>query len=382
MTAMNETLLDAAQKTVPTLLANAARTERELTPAPDSVAAVRDAGLFALLVPRAAGGAEADLRTLVEVLAELGRGCPSTAWVVGLNASNKGVARLLLTDEAQEAVLADPDAVFCASSVLSRGSSGVRVPGGLRVSGRWSMASGSELASLAMIGVPLPDAATPAVAMTLVPVSDLAVERTWRAAGLAGTSSHTLVAEDVFVPDGFVSYPDAAGPARSIPPESMFAGGLSALAPMIGATRGARDLVADAIAGGRAPYMTTYARVADSPLGRYWFTEALQRTDSAMRRTVRVADVLDELPPGGKLPVTERMELRVELSTAARECREAMELLLDLHGASGFAADNPLQRFWRDVAVGTRHPFYTPYILAEDYGRLAFDVSPTVSLAL
>jgi alkylation response protein AidB-like acyl-CoA dehydrogenase len=377
---MNETLLDAARKTVPTLLANAARTERELMPAPDSVAAVRDAGLFALTVPRAAGGQEADLRTLVEVLAELGRGCPSTAWVVGLNASAKSVNRLLVPDAAQNAALADPDAVICASAVVSRESSGVRAPGGLRVSGRWAMASGSELATWAVIGVPLPD--SPAPAMALVPVADLSVEQTWKAAGLAGTSSHTLVAEDVFVPDGFVTFPDAAGPARSIPPELMFTGGLAALAPMIGATRGARDLVAAAVAGGRAPYLTTYARVADSPLGRYWFTEATRRTDSAMRRAVRVADILDALPAGGQLPVTERIELRVELSTAARECREAMELLLDLHGASGFADDNPLQRFWRDVAVGTRHPFFTPYILAEDHGRLTFDVQPTVSLML
>ncbi|GAB7046411.1 acyl-CoA dehydrogenase family protein [Catenuloplanes indicus] len=376
---MNESLLDAARKTVPTLLANAERTERDLTPAPDSVAAVRAAGLFALTVPRAAGGSEADLVTQVEVLTELGRGCASTAWVVGLNAANKAVARLALPDPAQEAVLADPDSVFCATQVVSPGSSGVRVPGGLRVSGRWSMASGAELASLAMIAVPLPDAGTPMPAMALVPLSDLSVDRTWRAAGLGGTSSHTLVAEDVLVPDGFVTFPEAA---RPIPPEAMFAGGLTVLAPMIGATHAALDLVADAITGGRAPYMTTYARVADSPLGRYWFTEARRRTDTAMRRTLRVAEVVDGLPAGSELPVTDRVELRVELSTAARECREAMDLLLDLHGASGFVDGNPLQRYWRDVAVGTRHPFFTPYILAEDYGRLEFDVLPTASFAL
>ena len=151
---------------------------------------------------------------------------------------------------------------------------------------------------------------------------------------------------------------------------------------MIGATRGAQDVVAAAVAGKRAPYATTYARVADSPLGRYWFTEALRRTESAMQRTLRVADVMDAVRPGAAMPVEERIGLRVELSTAARECREAMELLLDLHGASGFADDNPLQRFWRDVAVGTRHPYFTPYILAEDHGRVVFDVMPTVSLAL
>ena len=31
---------------------------------------------------------------------------------------------------------------------------------------------------------------------------------------------------------------------------------------------------------------------------------------------------------------------------------------------------------------GRRHPFFTPYTLAEDYGRLTFDVSPVVSLTL
>ncbi|WP_460624412.1 acyl-CoA dehydrogenase family protein [Kineosporia babensis] len=379
---MNDALLDAARKTVSTLAANAARTERDLTPAPESVAAVRAAQLFALTVPRAAGGQEANLHTLVAILAELGKGCPSTAWVVGLNAANKSGARLMLSPAAQDAVLADPDAVFCASNVMSRDSNAVRVPGGVRISGRWAMASGSEVASLAMVPVPLPTDTTSAVAMVLVPASDLTVERTWRAAGLAGTSSHTLVAKDVFVPNHFVAYPDADGPAQTLSPEAMFVGGLATLAPMIGAAHGARDLVADAIAGGRAPYMTTYTRIADSPLGRYWFTEALQRTDSAMRRTLWVADVLDALPQGDEMSVTERAQLRIELTTAARECREAMELLLDLHGASGFAEDNPLQRFWRDIAVGTRHPFFTPYILAEDYGRLTFDVTPTVSLAL
>ncbi|MGW4142827.1 acyl-CoA dehydrogenase family protein [Streptomyces mirabilis] len=73
---MNDRLLDAARKTVPTVSANAARTERELRPTPESVAAVRDAGLFALSVPREAGGLDTDLRTFVEVIAELGRAAP------------------------------------------------------------------------------------------------------------------------------------------------------------------------------------------------------------------------------------------------------------------------------------------------------------------
>jgi alkylation response protein AidB-like acyl-CoA dehydrogenase len=376
---MNHTLLDAARATVPVLAANAARTERELRPAPDSVTAVRDAGLFALTVPRAAGGHDVDLRTLVDVLAELGRGCPSTAWVAGLSASAKAMIPPMLSRRAREAFLADPGAVVCASGV-PRGGSGERVPGGLRLNGRWAMASGCELAAWAMVIVPLADGTPPAAFPTLVPVAELTIERTWKAAGLAGTSSHTLVADDTFVPDDFVTLPDSPG-ARPTQ-EQVFGAGLVVLAPMIGAVRGAQDLVAAAITGSRAPYATTYARVADSPLGRFWFTEAARRSATALRRTRHVADTLDALRPGAGMPVADRIDLRMELSTAARECREAMDLLLDLHGAGGFLLDNPLQRFWRDVAVGTRHPFFTPYILAEDHGRVAFDLTPNVSLTL
>ncbi|WP_306215980.1 acyl-CoA dehydrogenase family protein [Actinoplanes sp. RD1] len=376
---MNIELLDAARKTVPTLAANAARTERELRPAPESAAAVREAGLFALRTSKDAAGHDVDLRTLVEVLAELGSGCPSTAWVVGLCASAKVAIRSMISGPALDRAMADPDAVACASTVM-KGASGERVPGGLRFSGRWAMASGSELATWALVMVPLADATEPTMCPTLVPVADLSIDRTWKAAGLAGTSSHTLVAENVFVPENAVAFP---GGSSSLPsPEALFTGGLAALAPMAGAVRGAQELVAAAIAGQRAPYLTSYARVADSPLGRYWFTEAMRRTDTAMGRLLHVADAVDALSPDEAMPVTERIKLRMELSTAARECREAMELLLDLHGASGFDEDNPLQRFWRDVAVGTRHPFFTPYTLAEDQGRIAFDVMPTVSFTL
>jgi alkylation response protein AidB-like acyl-CoA dehydrogenase len=68
-----------------------------------------------------------------------------------------------------------------------------------------------------------------------------------------------------------------------------------------------------------------------------------------------VADVVDALGvTDTSTPMRERARLRLELATAAQECRQAVEKLLDLHGASGFTQDNPLQRFWRDVAVGTR----------------------------
>ncbi|TWF78389.1 acyl-CoA dehydrogenase-like protein [Pseudonocardia hierapolitana] len=55
---------------------------------------------------------------------------------------------------------------------------------------------------------------------------------------------------------------------------------------------------------------------------------------------------------------------------AVQDCRLAVEKLLDLHGSSVFAAGNPLGRFWRDLAVGSRHGAVNPWAAADDYGRI------------
>jgi alkylation response protein AidB-like acyl-CoA dehydrogenase len=380
-----DVLLKRARQAVPTLAANAAQTERDLRPAEASMAAVRQAGLLALAVPRDAGGLDADLRTLVRVTAELGQGCPSTAWMIALSAVGKIVIRVMMGDKARAAVFADPDAVVCASMV-ARDVAAHREQGGLRLSGRWGMASGSEVATWAAFVVPvLGDDGSVQVCGVVVPLADLTVERTWMAAGLSGTSSHTLVAQDVFVPTAHTAElpvaPDTFHPA--IPPFVLYPAGLAVLGTMLGAARGAQNTVRAALDGGRAPYATSYERLVDSPLGRYWFTDAVQLIDTAMRRVLDVADVVDALGVAdASTPVRERAKLRLELATAAQECRQAVEKLLDLHGASGFTQDNPLQRFWRDVAVGTRHPFYSPYILAEDYGRLMFDIEAVKSVSI
>jgi alkylation response protein AidB-like acyl-CoA dehydrogenase len=372
---MNSTLLEAARKIAPVLADNAAATARATHPVPDNITVIREAGMFALPVPREAGGHDADPRTLVEVIAELGRGCASTAWVVAVSAGNKKLYEPMLPGTAQQALRADPHGVLCGSAA-ARDIRAERVPGGLRVSGKWAMASGSEVASWAVAGVSLDDGTPPTTCLTLLPMTDLTVERTWRAIGMEGTSSHTIVADDVFVPQEFFAELDP-GTARK--PLSFFSA-LGLLASMIGATHGALDVVATSITGDRKPQGTTYARVVDSPLGRHWFTEALRRAESAMQRALRVAD-LQALDPNVTAGKEERIRSRVEMATAAQECRESVELLLDLNGTGGFAQDHPLQRRWRDVAVGTRHPLFNSYILAEDRGRVFFDMSPTAGVS-
>jgi Acyl-CoA dehydrogenase, C-terminal domain len=143
-----------------------------------------------------------------------------------------------------------------------------------------------------------------------------------------------------------------------------------AAASLLGAAYGARQVVEGAFAGERAPSGTTYRRMADSPLARRWFAEGTHWIGTGTARVPSVADALDAVDVDTPLPVAERARLRMQLVTAAVECRQAVEKLLDPHSASGFAESNPLRRFWRYIGFGSRQPQLISYITEEDDGRV------------
>ncbi|MGW0889561.1 acyl-CoA dehydrogenase family protein [Saccharopolyspora gloriosae] len=365
-------LLDAARTAAERAAAEAPATERDRRITAASAAAARAAGAFALGVRRSDGGLEAGLTTRVRFLAELGRGCPSTAWVAATTYEAKSLLQIGTTDEAYADAFRDVDAVVCSSA---RTGTAVREPGGLRVSGRWPYASGCELAEWAMLSVQLPaEGDRPArPGAVFARTRDLTVERDWNMAGLGGTGSHTLVGEDVWIPDSHLL--DLARIGASL---SNLAIAVGLFAPLWGAARGALDVVTEVVAKRTSPN-PGHATMADSPGARRNLAVAAHGIDTAHRRMLGIAEALEAAPPGEALPAEERARLRLDLITAVRECRSALEDLLDLHGSSGLDAANPLQRYWRDFAVGSRHVQFTSHVVEDDFGilLLGLDAAPS-----
>lgn len=326
-----------------------------------AVAAARGAGVLALGTPRRHGGLEADLTTRVRVLAELGRGCPSTAWITATTAEAKIAVRAALPEAAAAEVFADPDAVMCASARPGRAE---QIPGGLRFSGRWGFASGCEHAAWALL-VALLDGRPVAA---LVPTDRLSIDRDWHVAGLAGTGSHTLVGENVEVPDSHVldiSRMSGAG--------SDVATALGLFATLLGAARGGCDVVAAAIEGRPSP-SAAYPGLAHVPGAQQSFAEAVHLIDTAEQRMLRIAEAVDAVAAGEQIPALDRARLRMDVLAAIRECRRAFDDLLDLHGSAGFQAANPLQRFWRDFSIGSRHVQFASHAITQEYGALLLGV--------
>jgi alkylation response protein AidB-like acyl-CoA dehydrogenase len=373
------TLLQRARAAVPTLAAHAARTEQDRRVAPESLVAAQQAGAFRMRTPTDRGGYGADLRTTVAVLTELGRGCTSTAWLAGISTEAKSMFVPLMSHEAQNDLLTDPDAVLCGTGAPP-GHADV-VDGGLRVSGRWNYASGCEHASWAGLMVAVVEQGRPAgAALASVPIGLVNIEHTWDTAGLRGTGSHTLLAQEVFVPTSHIVRLGPEGFDLAQRPMLTLANTATLLAPVLGAARGAHDVVASVLETRRPPG-SSLPTLSSSVGARQWFGEATRLVDSAGRRVHRVADEIDRLAPGDSATPVHRAGMRMELVTAAREAREAVDRLLDLHGSSSFAVSNPLQRFWRDLHVGIRHARLTPYLAAEDHDRALIEHAEPVAAA-
>lgn len=370
-----EVLREAAITVGPELRAHAPRAERENRLSDESGKALRDAGLFKLGVPRIFGGFEAGLATAVDVIAELARACPSSSWIVGVSYGAQNIAARFPEPARQELWAENPDQAFC-GSFNAVAVSAVRVDGGQIVSGRWTWASGAYQADWAVLAVPVVNERSEVVehGLAVAAVSELSIEDTWDMAGMRGTGTHTLVGEDLFIPDHRISsLPDLmACPATSEPAYRISLGSLAPtlVATMLGAAEEIYARTMRVVAGGKPMADSVYEHLADSPSIRSNIANARNLIDSARLHLFRSANHVDAtIAAGTELEETARARVRMDSGYASKVLREAADLLLSVGGAGSFSATNPVQRYWRDLHTAARHPTISAELSEEIYGR-------------
>src|ERR1700754_2774166 len=143
-------VIDRATALVPLIREHAEKSSQERRVVPEVVDALEEAGLFKLLVPRRLGGLETNLRTMMECVAEVGRGDGSTAWTVALLSVCTWFSTTF-SDEAQQEMYATPDAKACGIFSPPLKSEGVEAV--YLASGRWAYSSGSFAATWATLGI-------------------------------------------------------------------------------------------------------------------------------------------------------------------------------------------------------------------------------------
>src|SRR5260370_15268671 len=191
-------LVRRASDIVPILQKHASWNEQNRRIHEESLQALEQAGIFKLRVPKRYGGYESDTRTLVEVLAEIGQGDGSTAWVAWVLVSNTWLIGLF-PDAVQDEVFTTPDVGV--SGTLAPTGRAERRDGGFVLNGQWHFQSGlwhSQWSVMAAMSTTPDGGMAPVVA--LIPTAALEVLDGWDTAGLRGTVSVSSITTQVFVP--------------------------------------------------------------------------------------------------------------------------------------------------------------------------------------
>jgi 3-hydroxy-9,10-secoandrosta-1,3,5(10)-triene-9,17-dione monooxygenase len=356
-----------AREAVPVLRERAQQAEDARMLIRENEQLLHEAGLFRFHQPKAFGGMELDFVAVVDIPAEIARGCPSTAWNVGNLACHHWILGYYEPETQHEVWDANPDALIASSIALAAGR-GRKVDGGFVVSGRWPFSSGVDNSDWNMLAVTVygDDGKTPVDwRLCLVPNSDYEIIDTWYAMGMAATGSKDIKVTELFVPErralalqrcrGGSEHPGATltpGPLFRIP---IVAASSHPLAPAaVGAAEGAYELFLASMSKRMGTY--TGAKVADLQAVQIKVARARCLIDSARALLRQSAIALQDFAARNEVPdLPTKLRYRAHTAFAVNQAREAVETLWSCYGAQGLYTRDPLQRHLRDAMAMNQH---------------------------
>lgn len=377
-------LLDVARSWRPRLLAERDRIEA-LRRLPEELAHdLAEAGFFGIFLPATYGGLDLTPMQAMAVFEELARTDASVAWCVW-NGNTHWVTAQLPAGTART-IHATP-AVVTANSTRASGRARP-VEGGYRVSGRWALVSGCELASwLVLLSVVqegdsprLTATGSPETRFMLVPASACRIIDTWTVSGLRGTGSHDVVVDDRFVPQSHTaSFTDPyvlADPRYRIPPFSKVIPGLGAMA--IGIACNAIETLIE-VASEKVPQRTSQSlRENHGAQLRVSQAESLVRS-ARLYLLDSLQHLWSALLDGRGVTMQARAQARLAASHAVANAAQAVDLMYGAAGATALYATCPLERAFRDVHAITQHIGVNPRVM-ESTGRVLFGLESDTPL--
>ena len=364
---------------------NAAQGEQDRRIPEETIKALTESGLFRLGTPQRFGGYGTPVKTMLDVSSAVAEYDGATAWVLTLiNVTTWGAG--LFGAEAQDEIFgANPDAKV--SGVGDSPTTEARaVEGGIRVSGRWYYNSGGLHSDWIVLGMRRLDEDGNPVGHNLVvlPKTEVTIEDTWHVAGMRGTGSNCVVAENLFVPSHRVANTFAFIEGQYDTPysseEPVYRAAwqpilsLVLVGPQLGMAREAFRLVTSQAAK-RPISLTFYEQEKDSVGFQMQIARARMMIDTAHMHAYRAASVIDSAAAEGGYPdALTRGQVRADCGWTVEHVRDAIQLLIDAHGAGSYAQRSPLQRIWRDSSVGGHHAMMNYTINYEVYGKLLLGV--------
>ncbi|MDV3126679.1 acyl-CoA dehydrogenase [Mycobacterium sp. 21AC1] len=317
-----------------------------------------------LLVPVRYGGQQADFPALLDPVRRMAHACASSAWTIGFYALHNWMLALFDEQAQAEGYATRP---FLAPAPLAPTGRGLPAEGGVRVSGRWSWATGVMDANWIMVGALCgPDEAIyPALA--LLPATEIRVEDVWHTDGMRATGSNDVVITDAFVPEHrlvrVLDIYSGTAPGTKVHSATTYrwpmvpALALLAAMPALGGAERAAQIYAERL--GERVIAYEGVKQQDKPAAQAHLGEAQVRL-RALRGLLddTVGEIEHVLGTGDPVSRDLRGQARLAAAHIVHESQAVIALLLSSSGASAHFLDNPLQRIKRDVDVLSGHVIF------------------------
>jgi len=366
MTDKAKDFLARARELTPLIESESEAMERERTISPKVIQALRDAGLFWIMVPKDLGGGGLGVADSLAVAEQITAGDASTGWVFQAYAWAAGIQAGFLPTSGAEKLFAGVEPQLICGAFAPTGRAKL-VDGGLRFSGRWQFGSGAEHADYIGCGVMVVDendnplmlpSGGPDTRFIFLPRDEVSLDGNWNVSGLVGTDSQDYSVSDKFVPSELaMSTAASAAPVRS---EGWYSMGMVPIAVAghaaiaLGLARRALHEVAKNTEGKkRLGYPGT---VGEFPVFLYEFSRheaAFQGARAYVYKAFRDAEAYAN-EHGALTP-----ELAGRTRQATKYAHEVAENVVGFarlwSGTAAFREPSMLARAARDVSVATQH---------------------------
>ena len=345
----------------PMIDAAAAAGEDDTELSAEVVAAIDEAGLFAIMAPAELGGAEAHPDAVIDTISELSYWDGSAGWYSHAVMTGGAVAGAFLGPRAVAAIFAGGRFQRAAGQAAPTGRA-ERVEGGYRISGRFSFGSGTPHAGWIVGGYMLHEGGAPvldghgqpSMLIGLAPRASVRFHGNWDVLGLRGTGSYDFEVTEQVLPEDF--FFDASAPVQQRG-GALYRMGFMAIPCLSHASfalGAARRMLDEWLAYARAKPRGS-GKASDLHTFQHDFATAtadLRAADAYVRRTF---SELYEAALADRVTAELRLEGQLATSQAFTVAKRVAQAAFAACTTRAVRNGNALQRCFRDIHAGSAH---------------------------
>ncbi|WP_131745635.1 acyl-CoA dehydrogenase family protein [Frankia sp. Cppng1_Ct_nod] len=349
------------EKIAPLLVQYRDQAEQDRATPPAVIDALREQNIHRMWISRAFGGGQVGVQTGSAVLQALARVDASVAWQMGVQGAIGRMSDYLPEPVAHRLFRESTGLVVGGINPTGQAEP---VPGGYRLRGRWSFASGSAHADWLVCAATLQEddmshmpLTGPRIRMIFVPKSAARFVDDWFTVGLRGTGSTTYCVDGLVVPEehtvdgSLLRRPPAHRPSRA------YGIAYYDFAPFTTAST-ALGIAQDALVAFRSLAREKIPARATSPLAASHTVQAgLARAEILMRAgALLLTDAADHATAHGEHG-GENLSALIRLAATAvgENTAAAVDTLYDLAGTSSLYTASRLDRCFRDIHTAVKH---------------------------